>query len=88
LERYADLGDTIDTVSKVIGNPAENILDLAGRIVLNEKGEEIFNFGKHKGIKVEEIFRKDPAYYSWMMNGDFTEFTKKKITEIRLRMRK
>jgi DNA polymerase-3 subunit epsilon len=88
LGRYQDLGDNIDSVSKAIGNPAENILDLAGRIVKNEKGEEVFNFGKHKGLKVEDVLRKDPAYYGWMMNGDFTEFTKKKLTEIRLRMRR
>jgi DNA polymerase-3 subunit epsilon len=88
LGRYSELGDSIESVSKAIGNPAENILDLAGRIVKNDKGEEIFNFGKYKGMPVEEILKKDPAYYGWMMNGDFTEYTKKKLTEIRLRMRR
>ncbi len=60
--------------------------DLAGRIVFNEKGVEVFAFGKHKDKAVEEIFTKEPSYYNWMMNGDFPLYTKKIITQIRLRM--
>ena len=59
--------------------------DFAGRILFNEKGEEIFGFGKYKGRSVAEIFQLDPGYYTWMMNGDFPLYTKKVITEIRLR---
>jgi DNA polymerase III subunit epsilon len=59
--------------------------DLAGRILFNDKGEEIFNFGKYKGQKVVEILQKDPSYYDWMMKGDFALNTKKKLTEIKLR---
>ena len=60
-------------------------VDFAGRIVYNDRGEEVFNFGKHKGRPVAEVFREEPSYYSWMMNGDFPLHTKKVITEIRLR---
>lgn len=59
--------------------------DLAGRIIYNEKGIEVFNFGKHKDKPVEEIFKKEPSYYQWMMDGDFPLYTKKIITGIRLR---
>lgn len=62
-------------------------VDLAGRIVYNEKGEEVFSFGKHKDKLVTEVFAKEPSYYSWMMNGDFPLYTKKVITKIRLRMK-
>lgn len=61
--------------------------DLAGRIVFNDKGEEVFNFGKHKDKTVREIFGKEPSYYSWMMQGDFPLYTKKIITQIRLSMK-
>jgi DNA polymerase-3 subunit epsilon len=61
--------------------------DLAGRIVFNDKGEEVFNFGKHKDKPVREIFGKEPSYYSWMMQGDFPLYTKKIITQIRLSMK-
>ncbi len=61
--------------------------DLAGRIVFNDKGQEVFNFGKHKDKPVREIFEKEPSYYSWMMQGDFPLYTKKIITQIRLSMK-
>ncbi len=63
----------------------DKLVDLAGRMVFNEKREELFNFGKYKGQKVEDVLKKDPAYYDWMMNGDFAIDTKKKMTEIKLR---
>jgi DNA polymerase-3 subunit epsilon len=61
------------------------MVDLAGRMILNEKGEEIFNFGKHKNKKVTAVLKEEPAYYDWMMNGDFPQDTKRKLTEIKLR---
>ncbi|MBL7930462.1 MAG: 3'-5' exonuclease [Bacteroidia bacterium] len=62
-------------------------VDLAGRIIYNEKGQEVFSFGKHKDKPVVEVFTKEPSYYSWMMNGDFPLYTKRVITKIRLKMR-
>jgi DNA polymerase III subunit epsilon len=62
-----------------------NNADLAGRIIFNEKGIEVFNFGKHKGRGVEEVLKAEPSYYSWMMNGDFPLYTKKILTAIKLR---
>ena len=62
-------------------------MDFAGRIVYNEQGVEVFNFGKYKGMPVQEVFRRDPGYYSWMMQGDFTLNTKQVLTRIKLGMR-
>ena len=63
-----------------------NMVDLAGRIVYNNEGVECFNFGKHRGKPVKSIFKQEPSYYDWMMNGDFPLDTKRKLTEIKLRM--
>ncbi len=60
-------------------------VDFAGRIVYNEKNEEVFNFGKYKGQTVKYILQRDPGYYSWIMQGDFTLNTKNVLTKIRLR---
>jgi DNA polymerase-3 subunit epsilon len=57
-------------------------VDFAGRMVYNEQGEELFNFGKHKGKKVEDVFTVEPSYYAWMMQGDFPLYTKRKLEEI------
>lgn len=59
-------------------------VDYAGRIVLNDDDEPVFNFGKHKGRKVAEVLQKEPSYYSWMMDGDFTLDTKQQLTKIKL----
>jgi DNA polymerase-3 subunit epsilon len=58
------------------------VVDFAGRMVYNENGEELINFGKHKGRTVEDVFDAEPSYYSWMKQGDFPLYTKKKLDEI------
>lgn len=62
-----------------------NTADLVGHIIFNDKQQEVFNFGKHKGKLVEDIFAKETAYYDWMMKADFPLSTKKVITAIKLR---
>ena len=61
-------------------------VDFAGRIVLNENNVETFNFGKNKGVPVEKVFREQPGYYGWMMNSEFPLYTKKVLTQLKLRM--
>ncbi len=83
LDRYDDLENNVDKLADF--SSFNNIVDFAGRIILDEKGVEIFNFGKHKGKPVVEVLKEEPSYYSWMMNGDFPLYTKKILTEIKLR---
>lgn len=65
--------------------PAQPNADLAGMIKFDAQGEEIFNFGKHKGKKVLEVMAKEPGYYGWIQNADFPLYTKKILTAIKLR---
>ncbi len=83
LARYPQLGNTIDSVLKVAGE--EEIVDLARRMV-KVNGTVVFNFGKYKGKAVEEVFKTERSYYDWMMNGDFPQHTKLKLTEILTKM--
>ena len=62
-------------------------VDFAGRMVYNEQNIPTFNFGKYKGQPVEEVLRRDPGYYSWMLQGDFTLNTKQMLTRIKLGMK-
>jgi len=62
-------------------------VDYAGRIVLNDNNVEVFNFGKYRGMAVADVLRRDPGYYSWIQQGDFTLNTKQVLTEIALRSR-
>jgi DNA polymerase-3 subunit epsilon len=79
LERYPDLGNTIDSIFRVIGE--ETIVDFARRFTM-DNGIEIFNFGKYKGRSVADVLRSEPQYYDWMMKSDFPQHTKQKLTEI------
>ena len=86
LKRYEDLQGNVDFLHRFTARNNKSV-DLAGRLVRNDQGQELFAFGKYKGQVVEEVFAKDPSYYTWMMNGDFPRHTKKTITAIRLRGR-
>jgi len=83
LDTYPDLENDVEKLADF--SAFNNNADFAGRIILDENGVETFNFGKHKGKHVEQVFREEPSYYSWMMNGDFPLYTKKVLTEIKLR---
>ena len=84
LERYPDLVNDVDELSKEYGSFKDNV-DFAGRIVMNDEGVEVFNFGKHKGKPVADVLKREPSYYSWMMDGSFPRNTKQVLTKIRLR---
>ena len=91
---YEILKAQLDTYSDTLPNDIKQlsdfttrkqVADFAGFIAYNEKGEEIFTFGKHKGRKVEEILEEEPGYFGWILNADFPLYTKKVLTAIRLR---
>jgi DNA polymerase-3 subunit epsilon len=84
LDRYPELKNDIAFLSEY--SSYNNNVDYAGRMIYNDKGEEVINFGKYKGRLVTEVLTFDPGYYSWIMDGDFLLNTKKMLTEIRLRM--
>jgi len=99
LDKYQDteFEDKQGKISKPVQNDVATLhtftnmnktVDFAGRMVFNDNDEETFNFGKHKGKTVEQVFGMEPSYYAWMLQGDFPLFTKKKLTEIWTRFNK
>lgn len=80
LNKYQSLGNTVESVLSCIGE--EKIVDYARRFSFDDKGVEVFNFGKYKGRSVAEVLKAEPQYYDWMMRGDFPLHTKQKLTEI------
>ncbi|TVR72606.1 MAG: 3'-5' exonuclease [Marinilabiliales bacterium] len=83
IDRYGDLENDVDMLS-AFSSHNRNV-DYMGRIVYNDNDVEVINFGKYKGVPVEEVLEKDPGYYSWIMNADFPQYTKKVLTNIKLR---
>jgi DNA polymerase III subunit epsilon len=83
LERYDELENDIDYLS-LFSSHSRNV-DYMGRIVYNDQDIEVINFGKYKGVPVEDVLERDPGYYGWIMNADFPLYTKKVLTNIKLR---
>jgi DNA polymerase-3 subunit epsilon len=84
VERYPQLGNSVDSIIKAVGE--DSIIDFARRFTYDDKGTEIFNFGKHKGRTVADVLKAEPQYYDWMMKGDFPMNTKQKLTEMYTRI--
>lgn len=83
LDRYNDLEPNIDFLNKF--STRRKTADFAGFVVFDKSNEMCFGFGKHKGQKVNDILEKEPGYFGWVLNADFPRYTKKVLTEIRLK---
>lgn len=83
LDKYPDLQNDMKFLSEY-SSFTKNV-DFAGRMVYDDKGNEVFNFGKYKGQLVKEVLAKDPGYYGWILGSDFTLNTKAALTRIRVR---
>lgn len=82
LDLYPELENNIKNLSDF--SRRKKSVDFAGFIVLDDNGEEIFSFGKHKGKKVLEVLDQEPGYFGWILNADFPLYTKKVLTQIKL----
>lgn len=86
LDKYASLKNNVPFLAEFSRH--NHHVDLAGRIVYNNQGVKIFNFGKYKGLSVADVLRRDPMYFQWMMQGNFTQNTKQALLRIKLRLEK
>ena len=83
LDRYPSLKNDINFLSEF--SSFTNNVDFAGRMIYNDKKEEVINFGKYKGRLVTEVLSTEPSFYDWVMKGDFPLNTKNALTKIKLR---
>jgi DNA polymerase-3 subunit epsilon len=83
LDRYDNLENDMKLLSEF--TTRKKSVDFAGFIALDDKGREIFTFGKHKGVLVEKVLEDEPGYFGWIQNADFPLYTKKVLTAIKLR---
>lgn len=81
--KYQELGNNVDALSEFSYH--SKFADLAGNIIYDSEGVEVFNFGKYKGQRVVDVFKKDIGYFGWIQNADFPLYTKKVFTAIQLK---
>lgn len=84
VDKYGDIGNTVDALSEYSTHGER--ADFAGFILMNDKKQEIFSFGKYKGRTVEDVFKENPGYNNWIQNADFPLYTKKVLKGIKERM--
>lgn len=85
LDRYPDLQNDMAFLADYTCT-SKNV-DFAGRIVYNDKGVEVINFGKYKGQPVVDVLKNDPGYYGWILQADFPLTTKQAFTRLKLGMK-
>ena len=81
LDKYDGLENDMDYLSKFSSH--QNFADFAGFIGYNKEGQEIITFGKHKGKVIEDLFKTEPGYFSWIQNADFPNYTKKVLRDLK-----
>jgi DNA polymerase-3 subunit epsilon len=79
------IGDFSNDMESLHNLTFKKMVDLAGRMIYNNRDQVVFNFGKHRNKPVAEVLQSEPSYFDWMMKGDFTRDTKRRLTEIRLK---
>ena len=85
LEKY-ELPDTVEELADYTTGTVR-FADFAGRVAYDAEGKEIFNFGKYKGQRVADVFRRDPGYHGWIQQGDFPQYTKAVFMRVYLSIR-
>ena len=87
LDMYPDkLKNDVGFLASVAGRP--RTVDYAGRLILNDAGEAVISFGKHKGKTAREVWNTEPSYYSWIEGGDFTLDTKRQFSRLKAQFQK
>lgn len=81
LDRYPDqLKNDVNFLSSFI---PKKYVDFAGHLIYNDKGEEVVNFGKHKGKTAREVYMTEPSYFAWIQNGSFALDTKEQFARLK-----
>ena len=87
LDMYPDkLKNDVGFLATVAGRP--RTVDYAGRLILNENGEAVVSFGKHKGKTARQVWETEPSYFAWIEGGDFTLDTKRQFAQLKAQFQK
>lgn len=94
LERYQEptdfqpevLKNDVDALSRIGGRP--RMVDFAGRLILDDNGEAVISFGKHKGRTARDVWENEPSYFAWIENGEFTLDTKRQFARLKEQFQK
>ena len=84
LDRYDDLPNDMEALAEF--TTQKKTADYAGFIIYDEAGDEVLNFGKHKGVRLIDLWQREPGYMGWIMTADFPLYTKRVVERVRLKL--
>lgn len=76
IEKYDEVENDVDFLTEFSQMGKNKKIDFVGRLAENEKGEIVYNFGKHANKTLKEVFDKEPGYHRWIIDNDFPLYTK------------
>ena len=87
LDRYQEpdkyreqvLKNDVASLSAFVG---KKYVDFSGHLILDDQGEVVVNFGKHKGKTARKVWETDPSYFAWIQQGSFTLDTKAQFARL------
>ena len=87
LDRYQEpdkyreqvLKNDVKSLAAFVG---KKYVDFSGHLILDDSGEVMVNFGKHKGKSARKVFETDPSYFAWIQQGSFTLDTKAQFARL------
>ena len=77
--REQTLKNDVKALASFVG---KKYVDFSGHLILDDKGEVLINFGKHKGKTARQVYNSDPSYYAWIQQGSFTLDTKAQFAKL------
>lgn len=87
LDRYKEpdkyreqvLKNDVNALASFVG---KKYVDFSGHLILDDKGEVLINFGKHKGKTARKVWETEPSYFAWIQQGTFTLDTKAQFAKL------
>lgn len=76
LDKYPDLKNDVTYLSDFTQTDKSRKIDFVGRLALNERQEVVYNFGKHAGKTIREVYQVEPGYHRWILDNEFPLYTK------------
>ena len=76
LDRYPEVENDMDFLFEFTQQGKNRKIDFVGRLAISDSGEVMYNFGKHSGKTLKEVYDKEPGYHRWILDNDFPLITK------------
>lgn len=81
IDRYPEVENDMDFLQEFTETGKNKKIDFVGRLALNDDKEIVYNFGKHSGKTLKEVFESEPGYHRWILDNEFPLYTKKIVRE-------